>query len=605
MVAALLLAACTGDDDAEPATSTQPEPATTTAETSDTVETGQSEPAATSTTIGAAPGVDAASLAGDWLRNTSDVDAALVAELVESRVIPAGPVSHVEFQHVVGDRRVLGSKVTVHVLADGTIQGATQSLVGVPPVGAQASVDDTTAAGFAAKAVDGVVEGEPRTEAVWGQLGEELVPAWLVSVSTREPSGAWQVVIDATTGNILGASRAAEETHVHRAPIVGASLPVILPEQAGDACDPGPAPSACVFFNPFAQNGSPVATSDANRFLFPVQLDGLTASGELRGEYVDTAFEGSPAIPETEPDGTWAGGVGSRTFEAAQAYYWLDRTQRYVQSLGFQIRNTAPTEIVPLFAAEVDNAFFDAIESRIYMGVGSDGVHSSQDAFVLIHEYGHALLDTQLGTDVHFSSHEIGAYSEGFSDLLAAMTTLELHNGADPACVGGWFAIRNECFRNLNNDKVFPDDLTFAVHDDGELFGAAVWDIFEGLLASQGLTPAECSTNEACLPIRDRMMQVVLGAHYYFASGMDFIGDRRRVPAFERGPVRRRRSGRLRAGPVRPRSAGEQPGDGAPERRDGPSVGRDHADRRHRTRLPRRYPTHGGRRRRRLRSAVR
>lgn len=522
VTAALVVAACTGDDDA---TGTTPAPIVDDADAGTTPPAEQDavDPSVPETTVaGAVPAADASSIAGDWLRSTAELDPTVVSQLTESRVIPAGPVSHVEYEHLLDGRRVLGSKLTVHVLADGEVQGATQSLVSVSPATADIAVDEATAAGFAVKAVDGVVAGEPRVEAAWEQLGEALYPAWLVSVSTREPTGAWQVVVDATTGNVLRALRAAEEYGSTFSGTIGSSLPARRPEQAGDACDPGPAPSACVFFNPFAQAGAPVDPSDANDYLFPVQLEGLTASGELRGEYVDTAFDGTPDPPDPEPDGTWAGGVGSRTFEAAQSYYWIDRTQRYMQQLGFQVRNTAPTEIVPLFADQVDNAFFDAVEQRIYMGVGSDGIHASQDAFVVIHEYGHAVLDAQIGTDVHFSSQEIGSYSEGFSDLIAALTTIELHNGDDPACVGGWFAIRNSCFRDLNNTKVYPDDITFQVHDDGELFAAAVWDVFEGLLALEGLTPAECSSNEACLPVRDRMVQIMLGAHYYFAAGIGF-----------------------------------------------------------------------------------
>ncbi|MEP1125802.1 MAG: M36 family metallopeptidase [Ilumatobacter sp.] len=526
---ALLVAACTGGSDSglpERSDDTEDTRVDDVDEVDDADDSVPDAEDGTTTDPQAPASTDEAdAAAADWLSGDSGLDATVVAQLQPERTVPSGPVTHVTFAQFIDGRRVLSSEITVHVMDDGTVQGASEALTMATPSGAAVTTDEAAASLTASKAVDGTVEGEPTVEPIWSQVGDALTPAWLVSVSTRNPIGSWQIVVDASNGVVIATNRAGRTAHGRSGAVpskIGGSLPVVAAAQTDDACTLPAAPSACVFLNPFAAAGGPVDPGDANDYLTGVSLEGLGTTEQLSGQYVDVAFPGSPLVPDSEADGTWAGGVGSRNFEAAMSYYWLDRTQRLMQRLGFSIRADQPTEVVPVFPEEVDNAFFDAIDNRIFMGVGSDGINAAQDATVLVHEYGHAVLDAQVGTDTHFSSEELAAYSEGFGDLLAGLSLIEFRAG-DPACISGWFGLRNDCFRRLDTDRVFPQDLTREVHDDGELFAGAVWDIFEGLLAKDGLTTADCFGTDACAPATDRLLSVILSSHFYLVNGADFF----------------------------------------------------------------------------------
>ena len=470
-----------------------------------------------------------------WLGDAEAVSDATFESLVFTGFTRSPNVAHVTFGQQYDDHLVQGAQVTVHVRDGGEITGANNALVDAQPAsGSTEEITAETAAENAGKSVQGTpsVAGDP--ELVWVQSGDELLLAWRVDVRTTEPVGAWQVMVDATTGETLSAAQITPDRHrlgpaVPGAAALGADVVAgvkgrlgAVAQAGGDRCDLPEPPSACVFLpDPiYASGGQLTDSADANQFLTGVELQGLDdpGSGRLVGEFVDADPEGAPVDTPEEPDAAWGQGRGEAGFESAMAYFWIDRVQRQIQELGFtDVRN----ESFPVFGVDpstVDNAFYDG--SEIVMGVGSNGINEGEDASGIIHEYGHAVLDQQ--APGLLQGQEAGAYHEAFGDLFAYFTTVDLRTGndqVDQGCLFAW-AEEGDCIRRVDDDDVYPADLVNQVHEDGTIYTGAVFDVFGALLAEDGIDVADCPGSDQCAEVRDRMLVALLSSHNYLNANV-------------------------------------------------------------------------------------
>jgi hypothetical protein len=212
-----------------------------------------------------------------------------------------------------------------------------------------------------------------------------------------------------------------------------------------------------------------------------VPLTDLDGSGYLCGAWACVYSEtGDPAFSTT---GQYLYNRHDDRFEQVMAYYWITTAQRYIQSLGFG--STYPgidnrPQLVRLNQLGYDNSFATD-HPKLELRFGKGGVDDAEDAEVILHEYGHAL---------HFSSsptfygagEESGAIGEGFGDYWAANVTNIVAPTPDPACVADWDSTSYtsgpvHCLRRLDTDKMYPADLDGKVHDDGEIWSHALWNL--------------------------------------------------------------------------------------------------------------------------------
>lgn len=471
--------------------------------------------------------------AQQWLGDASAVDDDTFESLAFSGLTTSPNVTHVTFGQTFDGHPVQDAEVVVHVRDDGEITGANNALTDASP-GADATqeIDADQAKANADKAVQGTPADSDPPQLVWVQSGADLVLAWRVNLRTTDPIGSWRVLVNATTGDTIDAAQVANDRRLPTAPRTPgaaaiatgavASAKDTAAQSTDDACELPDGPSACVFLpDPiYGSGGRLTDPSQADEFLTGEALQGLIdpASGQLVGEFVDADPAGAPVDAPDEADARWGQGRGEPGFENAMAYYWIDRVQREIQDLGFtDVRN----ESFPVFGVDpqtVDNAFYDG--SEIVLGVGSDGINEGEDATGIVHEYGHAVLDQQ--APGLLEGDEAGAYHEGFGDLLAFLTTVELRSGndqVDPGCLFAW-AEDGECIRRIDNDRVYPDDLVNEVHEDGTIYSGAVFDIFTALLADQGVQVADCVGTDRCDEVRDRVLTTLLASHNYLSSGV-------------------------------------------------------------------------------------
>ncbi|HYO76012.1 MAG TPA: hypothetical protein VE010_06070, partial [Thermoanaerobaculia bacterium] len=136
--------------------------------------------------------------------------------------------------------------------------------------------------------------------------------------------------------------------------------------------------------------------------------DSASAVPEAAYKYVDVDLNGphvriidrqAPNVPPADPNGSLLFNREESGFEDVNASFHVDRTQRYLQSLGY----SGERAIVP-YAIEVDthavngddNSFFLPSQTRIGFGAllfGEGGTDDAEDADLVVHEYTHAMLE--------------------------------------------------------------------------------------------------------------------------------------------------------------------------------------------------------------------
>ena len=210
-----------------------------------------------------------------------------------------------------------------------------------------------------------------------------------------------------------------------------------------------------------------------------VTLTDLDGSGYLRGEWANVrSSTGDLAFSSTN---TFLYNRSDDRFEQVMGYFWVTEAQRYIQSLGFgSIRRPINNESqdVRINQWGVDNSF--SWDKKDYLRFGKGGVDDAEDAEVILHEYGHAIHDSQV--PAFGGSGEAGAIGEGFSDYWAVTVADVIAPTPDPACVADWDSVSYtstvpHCLRRVDEDKHYPEDLVGRVHADGEIWSRALWDI--------------------------------------------------------------------------------------------------------------------------------
>jgi len=251
--------------------------------------------------------------------------------------------------------------------------------------------------------------------------------------------------------------------------------------------------SGQVFFpNPVASLGDQSLTDqkDANyAALEPayvtVTLTNLDGSGYLQGDWANIRGEtGAPAFSETN---TFIYTRNDNRFEQVMAYYWVTEAQKYIQSLGFgsTLRPiNMESQDIRINQYGIDNSY--SWDKHDLLRFGKGGVDDAEDAEVILHEYGHAIQDSQMTPFGFGGSVEAGSIGEGFGDYFAVTVSNAIAPTADPACVADWDSVSYtsgtpHCLRRVDTNLHYPEDLNGRVHHDGQIWSRALWDIRNAL----------------------------------------------------------------------------------------------------------------------------
>ncbi|MGW6195104.1 M36 family metallopeptidase [Kribbella sp. NPDC055110] len=289
------------------------------------------------------------------------------------------------------------------------------------------------------------VIGGPNARLVW-------------NVTSRSAEGVSRSLVDADTGTVVESKVISDNV-----------------DGRGSVFDPNPVVSE--------QNEKLTDQNDKNQdALFLAQknviLRNLDGSGKLNGSYVNiTEAKGGLAQSKTN---TFVYQRANDKFEQVMVYYHINQTQEYIHQLGFtEVNNESQDFSVDTFSG--DNSFYDPSTDMITVGEG--GVDDAEDAEVIWHEYGHAIQDDVVPG--FGESEEAGAIGEGFGDYWAVTMSVPVSRGFELPCVMDWDATsytsdEPHCLRRTDTGKTI-DDKTGEVHDDGEIWSNALWDIHQAL----------------------------------------------------------------------------------------------------------------------------
>jgi len=313
-----------------------------------------------------------------------------------------------------------------------------------------------------------------------GDAGLKL--SYKVLIPTQEPMHDWQIFVDASTGEILSK----QDIIKH------------LPDGAGLVFDPNPVVTAsnntlrqptATIAGGCAYAGSALATIDAQRV--SRTLKDLTFAGgvhTLDGPYARIVNISAPVstIPTEATATNFKYSSSDERLGAVSLYYHIDTIQRYIQSLGITTANNRRTDADP--AVSGFSAYYSPVDKSLHMGT-SRPCHpdKSQEGDAIIHEYGHAIQDNQVPgwgvTNPITHRDETGAMGEGFGDTLACVFFAAAHNGFQRETFEDWAYVENGAsgLRRVDGTKVYPTDWASEVHADGEIWSAALWNIYRAI----------------------------------------------------------------------------------------------------------------------------
>ncbi|MEV6495108.1 M36 family metallopeptidase [Actinoplanes sp. NPDC051633] len=332
------------------------------------------------------------------------------------------------------------------------------------------------------------ISGDRAKSSVAGRLGKQPAGAELVIVPgspaklawvtlTKAPGGTVQSVVDAGTGALLTEKRTIKEA-----------------DGRGKVFDPNPVVKLQDESLDDEDDAASAVPKKAYRIVRLTHLDrGKTT---LQGAYANNISDNAV----TSKRRNYFFDRENDHFEEVNSYYSLTETQKYIHRLGFADVNNEPQDFRTTGFAD-DNSYYDDSDDSITFGTG--GVDDAEDNEVIWHEYGHAIQADQVPG--YGESEEAGAIGEGFGDYWAvtmSQATSPNTTVTPWACVMDWDATsytsdEPHCLRRTDGTKVYPTDLDGEVHDDGEIWSRALWDINKAL----GRTAAN---------------RVILQAHFYF-----------------------------------------------------------------------------------------
>lgn len=382
-----------------------------------------------------------------------------LADLRDSATISSPGGTHVQFQQTLNGVPVEGATLNVGLDRANSVQLVVSGYqANLPQISTTPRVTAAAAIATARSTTgaQGALAAAPQARLVIYAEGTAAL-AWKITLSTDAPTGAWDVFVDAISGKPIATRSLLRE--------VEGSGQVFTPNPVATLQDPTLRDQ---------DDTNHVALTGAYRTVTLHELDG---SGYLRGPYVDASSKN----PAKEPSFVFNYTRDNVRFEQVMAYYHIDRTQRYIQSLGFSNVNNRQQK-VKISTFSYDNSYYNPSNGAISLGRG--GVDDGEDADVIVHEYGHSVQDNQVPG--FGSSLEGGSMGEGFGDYLAFTMSAQGQSGAYLACVAEWDATAYDrgtppCLRRLDENKRYPEDLRGEVHADGEIWSRALFDLWNAL----------------------------------------------------------------------------------------------------------------------------
>lgn len=270
--------------------------------------------------------------------------------------------------------------------------------------------------------------------------------------------------------------------------------------------------------NPVAKLNDP-SLRDANDSAVPdtaysiVDLLDLAPNGPLTGPNVRIVDTDAPFTTRAEASQSLLFTRSQPQFEEVNAYFHIDRSQRYLQSLGFVGPKRVVGYAIPVDAHAVsgtDNSFYASgdVRGQGELFFGDGGTDDAEDSDITLHEFAHAIHDWIAPDAFNGSSASEGrALAEGFGDYWGFSQNYvdTAASGRDPFCIGDWdarcfgdntsercgYPPGSDCLRRVDSTTTMDDflrvDSAGFEHRNGGIWSSALREIFTSLVARYGV----------------------------------------------------------------------------------------------------------------------
>jgi len=242
---------------------------------------------------------------------------------------------------------------------------------------------------------------------------------------------------------------------------------------------PDPLTSAGVEYgSPFVDNNDQdVAQINAERVNAQARVTFDNGVFTLEGPYARIEDTSSPTVAAaTSTTNTFSFTRSQDGFEDINAYYHITAFQNYIQSLGFNNLANYAISIDTHALNGSDNSNFNPASSPPRLSFGEGGVDDAEDADVIIHEYGHAIMHSAApGTN---NGTERKALDEAVGDYFASSYSRSI-NPAGWDRVFSWDG-HNEFWpgRSTISTDHYPEDLNMNIYTDADIWSATLMQIW-------------------------------------------------------------------------------------------------------------------------------
>jgi hypothetical protein len=319
-----------------------------------------------------------------------------------------------------------------------------------------------------------------RPELLWYPAKKLLHPAWRVRVHRSTPRSEWIIYVHARDGRIIDRYDNLSEAF--------GKAQVFMPTPMAGEPD----------YLPIRDGVRKQLSDNAYR---KVRLPSLPATGLLDGKHASTTLTGK-RLRRTSLDFTLTHTKAG--FEEVSAYYHVCAGIKRLEELGYSGKRKIFSEPLRISAHGVreDNSWYSPGEKTLTFGLGD--VDDAEDGETVLHELGHAIQDA-ICPDFGQSA-EAAAMGEGFGDYFAGSyfhahkpppyrLTVMSWDGAhfrdaqverlakrDKAAADALEMQRPPCVRRLDSLRTFETfDHDGDEHDNGEIWSATLWDIWESV----------------------------------------------------------------------------------------------------------------------------
>ena len=368
-------------------------------------------------------------------------------------------LTRLDYDQIYGGRRVIDGRLVLTVDDSGVLCSLHSSIKPITKTVRRSILlvvpDDVVRTVSEALKIQSLRGPVSRELAVLVENGEPR-EVWEVRIPSTRPLGDFIVLVDAATGRLL------------RKRDVLWRL-----DGTGRVFDPNP---VVTLRNTSLKDEADAADAVPQNAYRTVTLRDIDPSGVLRGPYVSVSDTFNQA---REPSLLFFYNRSDERFEQVMVYFHIDRSRRYLESLGYTSILDFPLTVVAI-ASDEDQSYYSSFSKQLTYGTG--GVDDAEDADIIIHEYGHAIQDDQIPG--FGASDEALAIGEGFGDYWA------FSNDSDGTfnreIIADWDAVAYSTadppyLRRVDEDLRYPNDLVHQEHEDGRIWSRALYDIWNVL----------------------------------------------------------------------------------------------------------------------------